>query len=168
MKRTQRGGPRGQLLAAYLEGEVDALQAAAIEAELVAYPDARRRLDGLREIRDALAVPVPEVANVDMVASVRRAIAAPTRAAMPRPILLGWRLLSVAAAAAGMAVILGLSVHASRTKSNAAREPAMLDTATPPSDEFRANRTPARARRRKAARKSRSIASPKRARRTGS
>ena len=53
-------------LAAYLEGELDAHETRAIEAHLQASEDVRRQLDELREIRDALARPAPEVADMDL------------------------------------------------------------------------------------------------------
>src|SRR5262245_54158409 len=69
-------------LAAYLEGEVTASESAALEAQLAEMPAARRRLAQLRDTRDALGAPIPELEGIDLAPAVGRALRAP--AAAPR------------------------------------------------------------------------------------
>lgn len=60
-----------ELLAAYLEGEVTRHEAAHIEGALESCATSRRHLEELRQIRQALAAPAPEIESLDLVAAVR-------------------------------------------------------------------------------------------------
>lgn len=71
-------------LAAYLEGEVTRSELAHIEAALANDTDARRRLEQLEWIRDALSAPAPELENIDLVGRVRAAAARPPAPVRPR------------------------------------------------------------------------------------
>lgn len=73
------------MLAAYLEGEVTPSERAAIETELDESPRARRQLARLREIREVLAAPIPEIETVDLVVPWRHAATTRARSAW------GWR-----------------------------------------------------------------------------
>jgi hypothetical protein len=117
------------MLAAYLEGEVTPSEASAIEAELAESPGTRRRLARLREIGEALATPIAEIEQVDLVVPWRRVAADPSR--LPRSPWARWRrlpgMLAVAAAIAAVAVV------ALRPPSATERPPT-----GPSVDEFRA------------------------------
>ncbi len=94
-------------LAAYLENEVTASEAAAIEAELAVNPEARRRLEQLRRIRDAMTAPVPELDDVDLVAGIRAKAQLP----VPRHSRLGrWF------AGAAIAAVFGVAIVVASTK----------------------------------------------------
>jgi len=64
-------------LAAYLEQEVTASEAASIEAALADAPGATRRLRELDRLRTALRAPPSEVLGVDLVARVREGVRLP-------------------------------------------------------------------------------------------
>jgi hypothetical protein len=64
-------------LAAYLEQEVTASEAASIEAALAEAPAATRRLGELDRLRRALRAPPSEVLGVDLVARVREGVRLP-------------------------------------------------------------------------------------------
>lgn len=105
----RRGGEiRAGMLAAYLEGEVTRSDSSAIEAALEGSAEARRHLQDLEGIRKALSGPIPELEDLDLAASVRRAIDAPPP---PRSLgrwRLGWGVAAAIAACFGLVVLLGL------------------------------------------------------------
>jgi hypothetical protein len=110
MKGRGGGEPDVRSLAAYLEGEVTASEAAALEAQLAERPAARRRLAELREMGAALGQPVPELEAIDLAARVGRAIRSP--APIPRrrtPVWAG--LLALGAAGAAAAILVGSPRH---------------------------------------------------------
>lgn len=98
-------------LAAYLQGEVTASEAESIEAELRANSGARKRLAQLQHIRDALSAPVPELAELDLVARVQTALVQPSPASSTRARTLMWSLGAAAALAAVAVMLLGISPH---------------------------------------------------------
>jgi hypothetical protein len=100
-------------LAAYLQGEVTASEAGSIETELRDNAGTRKRLAELQHIRDVLSAPVPELAQLDLVARVQTALAQPSRASSTRGRVL-MRSLAAAAALVAVAVMLrDVSQHGS-------------------------------------------------------
>jgi hypothetical protein len=99
--KTRRHDPPLESLAAYLEGEVTASESAALEAQLAETPAARRRLDRLRDTRDALGAPIPELEGVDLTAGISRALRAPAPSARRRAPLWAAFMTAGALAAAG-------------------------------------------------------------------
>ena len=107
MKHKSRAEITTEMLTAYLEGEVTRSEASKIEAELHESPGTRRRLTSLRNIRDALNQSMPEFNDLDLVPSLREALARPapratSRRAEPGQVARWW-------AAAGVILALGLS-----------------------------------------------------------
>jgi len=81
--KQRRHEPPLESLAAYLEGEVTASEAAALEAQLAEMPAARRRLERLRDTRDALGAPIAELEGIDLAPALDQALRA--RAPAPAP-----------------------------------------------------------------------------------
>lgn len=92
----KHGRPATELLVAYLEREVTASEAASIEVALADSAAARRELDALRGIREALSSPIPELEALDLVPGIRRALQRPAPA-RPRRVRFRGVLLSLAA-----------------------------------------------------------------------
>ena len=67
--------PRDEELLAYLEGYLPHTDSAQVEMRLADSADARKRLAQLRAIRDGLRDPGPELARIDLVPALDRAIA---------------------------------------------------------------------------------------------
>jgi uncharacterized membrane protein YphA (DoxX/SURF4 family) len=109
-RRTQQLPVR--TLAAFLEGEVTRSEAAAIEAQLRDCAASRRELEQLEDLRTTLTRLPAELDGVDLVDSVRRAIAAAPPRDAPRARSLAWRWTArlVAAAAVVVVVVAGLAV----------------------------------------------------------
>lgn len=76
MKERRREPVSPQMLAAFVDNEVTPFEAERIEAALADSAATRRSLTQLRRVRDALSSPIPELESVDLVANVRRQIAA--------------------------------------------------------------------------------------------
>src|SRR4051812_39760607 len=74
-KDESAGAVGPDLLAAYVHGEVTRSEAMAVQHELARSPEARRRVQAMRDVGAALARPIPELESLDMVARVRQAIA---------------------------------------------------------------------------------------------
>jgi hypothetical protein len=107
--KTRRHDPPLESLAAYLEGEVTGSESAALEAQLAEMPAARRSLARLRDTRDALGAPIPELEGIDLAPRVARALRAPAPPERRRVPL--WAGLLTAGALA--AVVLALSLRPS-------------------------------------------------------
>lgn len=88
-----------EVLAAYLDGEVTPSESAMIQAELVDSGSTRRRLEELRDIRDALANPIDDIEELDLVDSLDRALDGVAPARPRRSWLRSWYTISAAAAA---------------------------------------------------------------------
>jgi hypothetical protein len=107
------------MLAAYLEAEVTPSEAAAVEEQLAGSATARRRLDALRQIRSALAAPIPELESVDVSAPVLAEIAR-ARAATPPPArwpgraARTWRAATLAAAACAVGAAAAAAIFLAR------------------------------------------------------
>src|SRR5262249_46215534 len=106
--KSRRHEPPLESLAAYLEGEVTASEAAALEAQLAETPSARRRLDHLRDTRDALGAPIPDLEGTARPPAVDRALRAPPPAPAPRRRVPLWAGLLTAGALAAVALVLWL------------------------------------------------------------
>jgi hypothetical protein len=102
-------------------------EAAAVEEQLAGSATARQQLDALRQIRSALAAPVPELESIDVsapvLAEIARARAAPPPARWPGRAARAWRAAVLAASACAV---------------GAAAAAILLARARPPADEFRA------------------------------
>jgi putative zinc finger protein len=86
MKPVRRARP--QLLAAYVEGELAAAEAAVVKRHLAESSDARRQVEQLRGIRSALSNSKPEFDEVDLWPSIKSRLH--EHAAMPAQPSLGW------------------------------------------------------------------------------
>jgi hypothetical protein len=126
-------------LTAYLEGEVTPSEAAKIEAEIRESPVTERRLESLRRIRDVLCQSMPEHRDLDLVPSLRQALATPTLRVTPMKsnawrVSRGW-----ATAAAGGILVIGLSGAYRYLSTDAQERRASSNTAPgPKAEEFRA------------------------------
>jgi hypothetical protein len=98
-------------LVRYLEREVTASEAAALEGVLADSADARRRYDELGRICDALRSPVPELGELDLAAKVRLAIEQPPARQRRTARFASWPLVTLAA---GLVVGVGLWARESR------------------------------------------------------
>jgi len=94
-------------LAAYLEDEVTASEARAIEAALAGDAEARKRLGELRALGDALSAPLPELERVELTSRVRKALAEPAPSPSGRRRPRTWMLGAAAALAAAFALVVG-------------------------------------------------------------
>lgn len=103
-------------LAAYLEQEVTASEAASIETALAESPGATRRLGELDSLRRALREPPAEVMGIDLVARVREGVRLPA----PRPrrswLRGGLALVAALAVAAGALVLVPRAADEFRAK----------------------------------------------------
>jgi hypothetical protein len=109
VRRGHSEAVRGETLAAYLEGEVTPSEAAAIERTLADSAAARRRLEELRSIRDALARPVLDLNAPDLALRVRRAIQGGAPGSSRRAVGPWARRAGLIAVAAGLVVIAGIA-----------------------------------------------------------
>lgn len=101
-----------KMLLAYLDGEVTKSESSAIEDYLRETPAARRQLDKLRGMMDSLAEPNNAVENMDLTASVRRAIQTP--APSPRRPFFLRPLLAAGVACVAAAIIIPIWISSSR------------------------------------------------------
>lgn len=126
MKRKSADEIPGEMLAAYLEGELTPSEKAMIDAEIADSTAVRRRLERLCAIRDALCRPASGLGEVDLVPDIRRAIEAPRPAAPWRRGLRSWYAGLVAVASCmlvlGGAMLLRPASSEFRPKSGAAAE----------------------------------------------
>jgi hypothetical protein len=98
-------------LAAFLEGEVTRSEAAEIEAQLRDSAVSRSELEQLAELRTTLTRLPAELDEVDLVDSVRQAIAAAPPRHAPRARSVAWRWTArLVAAAAAVVVVAGLAM----------------------------------------------------------
>jgi hypothetical protein len=103
-----RSKPDTRELAAYLQGEVTASEARAIDAALSADAGSRKRLDELKQVCDALSAPIPELERLDLAANVQAALAKPEPSSRKRGRLWVWTLSAAAALASVGALFLGV------------------------------------------------------------
>ncbi|HET7542632.1 MAG TPA: hypothetical protein VFK05_22330 [Polyangiaceae bacterium] len=82
---SSRSSIRAARLAAHLEDEVTPSERAAIEAELRESASARRTLEQLRNLKELLAAPAPNLENMDLAARVRVAVRKEQKAPPPPP-----------------------------------------------------------------------------------
>jgi anti-sigma factor RsiW len=128
-------------LCAYLDGELSADDAAAIERAALERGDDRRRLERLKVVREALAAPVPELETKDLAramreASARRASAGPgpaPRSSWMRAVLRWASSPRVGALAVAAAVALGVGGSLGWLEGE-----RRSDTAAERADDFRA------------------------------
>jgi hypothetical protein len=114
MTSRAHGVPSSRELARYLEREVTASEAAALEAVLADSAEARRRHDELARIRDALGSPVSQIGELDLAARVLLAIEQPPARRRRTARFASWPLVALAA---GLVVGVGLLARESREAS---------------------------------------------------
>ncbi len=109
MKSKSTAPVTDEVLAAYLERELPASEASAIDAELSESAGQRRRLDQLIRIRDTLASPCAEFEGTDLVSAVRQKMSAPLQ--LRSRFRLSWPLGAVVAAAACLMLVGGVTLR---------------------------------------------------------
>ncbi len=120
-------------LAAYLEGALTQSEARTLEAQLAQSTDAQRALAELSAIRDGLSAPIPELENVDLRASVRRAVEEPaTRSVRPKEVRwYAWSASAAALVAAAYVVMLARAPRVATDHTEFRAKPATTAPADP-------------------------------------
>ena len=95
-------------LTSYLEGELPPDDRAKIEQALATSPEGRRRLEGLRQVHEALVARDPDLEALDLTGPIRAAIARPVAKPRPAAVPRGrwtWALLAASFAAAAVLIV---------------------------------------------------------------